>query len=449
MVKRKLGSVKETIFRITLIVSVLGYVIIPFVHNHIDENIAKAIWYPSNLFILGVIFSNFNIEVSKENPSINAISNVGVFIALPVLPSIFVFNYYDIDRIWLWMIFAYAFVLIPCSFLYLLYFELKLEAHTQKEKEKMSRNIIKYIILYWLVDLLYMAIFNSWLILIFVFGILALILIAFNLTDAFLNGFTNLRFFMAMELVLGMGFSGYLIYIIPNEKIQDIVLTIFAALLGGVFTLLGVAWTIKKADNDRHNDLLRIESERKEEERKKLVPYIRIAFEKEMPPLVVNAKITEILDLDNKEERKKLKQNIYYSISIEDFKIKNISNTNIILDGVMINGMVYKFKQTEILEPNTLCLVQTTNNYRVAMASSWPSVSLIISDILGNQYEAKCTVSTVSNTSTYSIVQEIDGENFTGYDRPYKITSIGLPMLTIEDSSDKEKCETVEGVNND
>ena len=212
MVKRKLGSVKETIFRITLIISVLGYIIIPFVHNHINENIAKAIWYPSNLFILGVIFSNFNIEVSKDNPMINAISNVGVFIALPVLPSIFVFNYYDIDRIWMWTIFAYAFVLIPCSFLYLLSFELKLEEHTQKEKEEMSRNIIKYIILYWLVDLLYMAIFNSWSILIFIFGILLLILIAFNLADAFLNGFKNLRFFMAVELILGMSFSGYLIY---------------------------------------------------------------------------------------------------------------------------------------------------------------------------------------------------------------------------------------------
>ena len=77
------------------------------------------------------------------------------------------------------------------------------------------------------------------------------------------------------------------------------------------------------------------------------------------------------------------------------------------------------------------------------MASSWPSVSLIISDILGNQYEAKCILSTVSNTSTYNIVQEIDGEKFAGYDCPYKITSIGLPMLTTEDSYDKEKCETI------
>lgn len=441
--KKIIIDIKKTMFRITLIVSVLGYIIVPFIHNHIDASIAKIIWYPSNLFVLVVVFSDFKREISKDNPMINVVSNIGVFWILPFLPSVFVFHYYNIDFIWKWVIFAYAFIVIPCSFLVLLSYQLKQDEYGKEEKAKMSLNMVKYIALFLLIDFLYMAIFNDFLIFIFIFGTLAIILSSFNLVDAFLHGFSNLRFFMVVEFLLGMGLAGYLIYIIPSEKLQNIVLTIFAALVGGAFTLLSVAWTIKKTDADRQKDLSRIELERKEEERKKLVPYMRIAFEKEMPPLVVNAKITEILDLDNKEERKKLKQNIYYSISIEDFKIKNISNTNIILDGVMINGMVYKFKQTEILEPNTLCLVQTTNNYRVAMASSWPSVSLVISDILGNKYEAKCTLSTVSNTSTYNLIQEIDGEKFAGYDCPYKITSIGLPMLTTEDSSDKEKCETI------
>ena len=55
------------------------------------------------------------------------------------------------------------------------------------------------------------------------------------------------------------------IYFIPNEKLSDILLTVFAGICSGALTLAGVAWTLKKTDNDR-----------KEEEKKKCKPYLKL-----------------------------------------------------------------------------------------------------------------------------------------------------------------------------
>lgn len=64
-------------------------------------------------------------------------------------------------------------------------------------------------------------------------------------------------------LVLAAAITG--IYFIPDEKLADILLTIFAALISGSLTLSGVAWTIRKSNNDR-----------REEESKKAVPWVSL-----------------------------------------------------------------------------------------------------------------------------------------------------------------------------
>ena len=54
-------------------------------------------------------------------------------------------------------------------------------------------------------------------------------------------------------------------YVITDCKLQEILTSIFAAVIGGAITLAGVAWTIKKGDNDR-----------KAENRRKAKPFIGI-----------------------------------------------------------------------------------------------------------------------------------------------------------------------------
>lgn len=365
------GVIKKNLVRFIIVGSILGYVVVPFIHNYLDSWIAKVIWYPSNLFLLVFIFLSFKDTKLFDDPLKERLSNIGIFWVIPILPSVFVFSYYNIENTWKWVLFAYAFVLIPYSFWNLFSYHLIQEDYSQNEKEKMVLNMAKYVFLFWLVDLLYMAIFNGWLIAIFIFGILTLILIVFNLSDAFLHGFSNLRFFMALELVVGFVLSGYLIYIIPNAKIQNIVLTIFAALVGGIFTLLGVAWTIKKADNDRHNDLLRIENERREEERKKYVPWI-------------NYYVADNNIFDT---------NIYvvntnfgseFKYSFNDFLLHNSDFSNFLLKALIVDDNVCSINPSWYIKKEATIRIHFENY--VLTNKRIENVSALLEDLLGNEY---------------------------------------------------------------
>ena len=106
-----------------------------------------------------------------------------------------------------------------------------------------------------------MAIFNRWCALIYVFGLLSIVIIFTNLISVFLSENKLLNKMISFDLILGIGLSVYLIYILPNEQLKTIVTAVVAALYGGILTLVGVAWTI------RHSD-----KERREEEKKKAKP---------------------------------------------------------------------------------------------------------------------------------------------------------------------------------
>ena len=58
-----------------------------------------------------------------------------------------------------------------------------------------------------------------------------------------------------LDIVSVLALIGYLIYLTPNDDgLQDIVLSLTSAVIGGALTLAGVAWTIRKADNDKKAD---------------------------------------------------------------------------------------------------------------------------------------------------------------------------------------------------
>lgn len=55
--------------------------------------------------------------------------------------------------------------------------------------------------------------------------------------------------------MIGIALTIYLIYITPTvNNLQSIVTTIIAAIYGGLLTLVGVAWTIRKQDEIRRDD---------------------------------------------------------------------------------------------------------------------------------------------------------------------------------------------------
>ncbi len=163
-------------------------------------------------------------------------------IAVPLVCCVDAFSVY-------WFFFGFFAVFCPIAFLW------RSSKIIEKKGWVKSRagiailaETVVCIIQFWLYDLLYMAIFNGWLIWQFVFGVISVIIIFVNLVKTFANEVKVARFMLALELVIGLGLTIYLIYIIPIDSLRTIVTAIVAAVYGGLLTLSGVAWTIHRSD---------------------------------------------------------------------------------------------------------------------------------------------------------------------------------------------------------
>ncbi len=140
------------------------------------------------------------------------------------------------------------------------------------------------------------------------------------------------------------------------------------------------------------------------------------------------------MDLEKAEDINKRNNKVFYLIQIEDFDIKNISESNIILTGIIIDDIYHKFENT-ILERNSICCIQTTSNWSIALSQYIQSIKLVICDISKNTYEVECKFEFVpDSTMNYAILETKDGEKFTGFNGTYVITNISFPMLLQEDT---------------
>lgn len=161
-----------------------------------------------------------------------------------------------------WIYFTLIAILIPIG---LESFKAWVEKHfncTDEQKKNVSINVFKYWMFYWLCDLFYMACFLDNLICKFVFGCLIMVIVLMNVCFSFVS--SNCKTFfqkigLLQDFLVGIGLTIYLIYLIPEKELQTIILTIVAALYGGLITLVGVAWTIKKSDKDRKEDEIKRE----------------------------------------------------------------------------------------------------------------------------------------------------------------------------------------------
>ena len=192
-------------------------------------------------------------RTKKKIPfSILSLTIMLIFLIIAIPLHIFVdeFSIY-----WFW--FAFFVIFIPLAFLNMLDWLINSKALTEEKKKSASINICKYIGLFWLYDLLYMSIFNEWIVLEYIFGVLAIIIIFYNLTKAFLSDLNSIKWMLPFDLLLGVGLSIYLIYEISDTNLQTIVTSIVSALYGGLLTLIGVAWTIRHTNKEKKEDELR------------------------------------------------------------------------------------------------------------------------------------------------------------------------------------------------
>ena len=257
--------------------AMLAFIAIPFLHGRLDDVVAQCIWYLACvLYVVFSVVSAFSKpKKAAKYPLLAYLGKLGFFPTIVVFGSAFLINYYDTFYNWWWAMFAFVALFIP-FFTFGIHHFLKKEKKYTDEQSKASLKLCwKYVGFYWLIDLFYMAIFNYWpaygqarsfwLTLQYVFGGLAMLLIFYNLARAFLISAKKHGWGLLQDFIWGVAITVYLIYLIPNSTLQTIVLTITAAVYGGLLTLVGVAWTIK--DN----------AEKLKQERKlSIKPYLQV-----------------------------------------------------------------------------------------------------------------------------------------------------------------------------
>ena len=148
---------------------------------------------------------------------------------------------------WYWFGFVAFLVLIISGFFGLKMFNINLPKSL----------CVRYLIFSAFIDAFYISIVYSHLLCQFIFGGLCLLTIFMNLSISFVNSDKSQpikRFDLLFDFLCGIGLTIYLLYKIPNESLQSIMIPVISAVYGGLLTLIGVAWTIKNQDKQRKND---------------------------------------------------------------------------------------------------------------------------------------------------------------------------------------------------
>ena len=275
--KKALKISVKVLIAIIGIAATVAFIAIPFLHNKIDAVVAKSLWYPSCLlFVISAIAMVFKKpKTPSKYPIFDFLGNLGLVPIVVILGSAFLINYYDTAYTWWWAIFVLVFLYIPIFTFGMRNFLKKEKEYTEDQSKATLKICWKYVGFYWLMNLFYVAIFNYWiankqsqtvwLTLQFIFGGLAMVYIFYNLTRAFLSNAKKHWWGLLQDFLWGIAITVYLIFLIPNDALQTIVLSITAAVYGGLLTLVGVAWTIK--DN----------SEKLKQERKlSIKPYLEV-----------------------------------------------------------------------------------------------------------------------------------------------------------------------------
>lgn len=163
-------------------------------------------------------------------------------------------------------------------------------------------------------------------------------------------------------------------------------LTVYSAIVGGGLTLLGVAWTIKKGDENR-----------KEEERKKAMPYFSLGCR-------IVKDCAEFYE-NNDEFTSKTK--IGYIMLYAAEKAESI------ILGAVINNIFYKLKDHFFAKKSEYYCIEPLNLKELVEVKS---CYLIVQDLLGNYYQFDLKIKETI---------ESDKNNYLDYE----IINIGLPKL--------------------
>lgn len=261
---------------------------------------------------------------------------------------------------WQWLIFGLIILMVPVGLYEIKNFVAKRINPTEEQNKIANQRFAILCLFYWLCDCFYMTFIINNLTWKFILGGLIMVIIFYNLTKAFINGDSQLKFGLVQDFIVGVALTIYLIYIIPNESLQQVVIPIVSAVYGGLLTLVGVAWTIRKSDKDR-----------KLEEKNKVKPYLKNYLKSYS--LDQDVKI-EFIDI-NKQDDFKCQSFVLY--------LHNISKSIIFVTDIIIHNTYYSLKNV-VLEKDGK--IQLQINYYDKEIQILKNITIVGRDVLNNYY---------------------------------------------------------------
>ena len=259
-----------------------------------------------------------------------------------------------------WISFALILLFIPIGLAAtIIYFEKK-NHFSDKQRKNARLKAAKYWLFYWLCDFFYMSCFIDNLICEYIFGLIIIAVIFANLSIAFSstitkNGFD--RFGMIQDFLVGSGMTIYLLYIIPDSSLQTIATAVTASVFGGLITLVGVAWTIKKSDKDR-----------KDEEKKKAKPIF--SFNPQIKECLIDGSTKACFTSVDEEKKFRCETHV---------ELENSKESSFILNRVFHDGDWHRLEGNKIVLPSGKCNL-------VFAFTDYEGIFLEIMDCLGNLY---------------------------------------------------------------
>lgn len=295
---------------------------------------------------------------------------------------------------WQWLIFIIIIIVTPFAVAYVGVCVKRKNKLTKEQEKAIEVNVIKFVLFYWLADLFYMSFIIDSISCKYIFGGFILLIVFYNLTMSFVSNTTKetwQRIGLLQDFIAGVVLTIYLIYIIPGKQIKvngavvvdyslrDIITTIVAAVYGGLLTLVGVAWTIRKGDKDRRKD-----------EIEKFKPVFWILMDDKS----LNKKILDFrLDLNRFAEEIQNNSNNCNWVSIRNFYIQNSDKTAFFIYGFLINGKIYEVNNKFVVNKDDIVKF-FVYDYHIEQLNNF---YIIVEDLIGNLYMCRFRFDNESN----------------------------------------------------
>lgn len=222
---------------------------------------------------------------------------------------------------------------------------------------------------------------------------------------------------IAWSLAILISFPYYILWCGVNGESFNVFVNVYASLVGGGITLVGVAWTIRKGDRDRADDRKQLEEDRKEDDRRRRIPYLTINSCPPQSQYAVTVKDFESIKNDNDFINNSGVKYSYNHIGV--FWVRNVSKSNVVFRGIKVHNTDLSFSTAALLPKDNVIQINICP-FPIVLNRTIDKVELIVDDELGNEYEVSCHVR-FERTSEFGQNHECSCSLY--------IESLGLPTL--------------------